>query len=116
MSASDEEIVQRKRKLEETFDFTLLKKFKNEDEIPDVDFINIPAKGTLVDRRNFRRAGCYILGPKVGISPVESIGEYLAKKEGTNEFVQLKVYRYLCNKSPDFSLSQGNATYRTISF
>lgn len=44
-----------------------------------------------VDRRQFRRAGPYILGPKIGHSPVESIVQYLAKKDGTDEFVQLKV-------------------------
>lgn len=47
--------------------------------------------GKSVDRREFRRAGPYILGPKIGHSPVESIVQYLAKKEGTDEFVQLKV-------------------------
>lgn len=46
---------------------------------------------TLVDRRQFRRVGPYILGPKIGCSPVDSIVQYLAKKEGTNDFVQLKV-------------------------
>lgn len=50
-----------------------------------------PQFGQIVNRREFRRAGPYILGLKLGVSPVESIVQYLAKKENTNEFVQLKV-------------------------
>lgn len=50
-----------------------------------------PKFGQIVDRREFRRAGPYIIGLKLGQSPVESIVQYLAKKENTNEFVQLKV-------------------------
>lgn len=53
--------------------------------------IDLTIANTLVDRRQFRRVGPYILGPKIGCSPVDSIVQYLAKKEGTNEFVQLKV-------------------------
>lgn len=53
---------------------------------------------TLVDRREFRRVGPYILGPKIGCSPVDSIVQYLAKREGSNEFVQLKV----SNKKQEF--------------
>lgn len=50
-----------------------------------------PKYGQIVDRRVFRRAGPYIIGLKLGHSPVDSIVQYLAKKENTNEFVQLKV-------------------------
>lgn len=50
-----------------------------------------PKYGQIVNRREFRRAGPYIIGLKLGHSPVESIVQYLAKKENTNEFVQLKV-------------------------
>lgn len=50
-----------------------------------------PRYGQIVDRREFRRAGPYIIGLKLGHSPVDSIVQYLAKKENTNEFVQLKV-------------------------
>lgn len=50
-----------------------------------------PKYGELVNRREFRRAGPYIIGLKLGHSPVDSIVQYLAKKENTNEFVQLKV-------------------------
>lgn len=55
-----------------------------------------PQFGQIVDRRQFRRAGPYIIGLKLGQSPVDSIVQYLAKKENTNEFVQLKV---CCNKN-----------------
>lgn len=50
-----------------------------------------PQYGQVVNRREFRRAGPYIIGLKLGHSPVDSIVQYLAKKENTNEFVQLKV-------------------------
>lgn len=50
-----------------------------------------PQFGQIVNRREFRRAGPYIIGLKLGQSPVDSIVQYLAKKENTNEFVQLKV-------------------------
>lgn len=52
---------------------------------------NNPLYGQLVNRREFRRAGPYIIGLKLGHSPVDSIVQYLAKKENTSEFVQLKV-------------------------
>lgn len=35
--------------------------------------------------------GPYLIGQKLGHSPVDSIVQYLAKKENSNEFVQLKV-------------------------
>lgn len=54
-----------------------------------------PQYGQLVNRREFRRAGPYIIGQEIGHSPVDSIVQYLAKKENTNTFVQLKV-RPLC--------------------
>lgn len=59
--------------------------------------VDLTIANTLVDRRQFRRVGPYILGPKIGCSPVDSIVQYLAKKEGTNEFVQLKVSNQVKN-------------------
>lgn len=50
-----------------------------------------PKYGQIVNRREFRRAGPYIIGLKLGHSPVDSIVQYLAKKENTDQFVQLKV-------------------------
>lgn len=57
--------------------------------------IMCPMYGQTVNRREFRRAGPYIIGQKLGSSPVDSIVQYLAKKENTNEFVQLKVRFHL---------------------
>ncbi|CAI9721555.1 serine serine/threonine-protein kinase 40-like [Octopus vulgaris] len=42
-------------------------------------------------RRGVKRAGPYLLGPRLGSSPVRSIVQCLARKEGTNEFYTLKI-------------------------
>lgn len=46
-------------------------------------------------RRNgpsgLRRAGTYLLGPRLGNSPVRSIVQCLAKKEGTDDFYSIKI-------------------------
>lgn len=76
---------------------TPIKRIKNDDDNPinslddECNLNKVPLNGTPVDRRQFRRAGPYIIGPKLGCSPVDSIVQYLAKKENTNEFVQLKI-------------------------
>lgn len=57
--------------------------------------VSSPNYGQIVNRREFRRAGPYVIGLKLGHSPVDSIVQYLAKKENTNEFVQLKVSNFL---------------------
>lgn len=91
-----------KRRLSLPNDTNLIKKIKqNGDEKNDsldknlplqTDLSSIiPENGTLVNRRVFRRVGEYILGPKLGYSPVDCVVHYLAKKENTNEFFQLKV-------------------------
>uniref|UniRef100_A0A1B0CTT4 Serine/threonine-protein kinase 40 n=1 Tax=Lutzomyia longipalpis TaxID=7200 RepID=A0A1B0CTT4_LUTLO len=51
---------------------------------------NIPRAGQPVNRKVMKRAGPYILGPKLGNGPVESISQYLARKENTGEYYQLK--------------------------
>ncbi|XP_031626741.1 serine/threonine-protein kinase 40-like [Contarinia nasturtii] len=61
------------------------------DEQSPSEAIMCPMYGQTVNRREFRRAGPYIIGLKLGHSPVDSIVQYLAKKENTNEFVQLKI-------------------------
>lgn len=38
-----------------------------------------------------KRAGPYLLGPRLGNSPVRSIVQCLARKEGTNEFYSIKL-------------------------
>lgn len=55
------------------------------------DRIECPMYGQIVNRREFRRAGPYLIGLKLGHSPVDSIVQYLAKKENSNEFFQLKI-------------------------
>ncbi|CAN0294169.1 unnamed protein product [Lampetra planeri] len=40
---------------------------------------------------NAKRAGPYLLGPRLGSSPVPSIVQCLARKEGTDDFYQLKI-------------------------
>ncbi|XP_055696767.1 serine/threonine-protein kinase dst2-like isoform X2 [Phlebotomus papatasi] len=52
---------------------------------------NIPRSGTPVNRKVMKRAGPYILGPKLGNGPVESIAQYLARKENTGDYYQLKI-------------------------
>lgn len=75
-----------------TFTTTILDNCDNDDrDTSATEAIVCPKYGQIVDRREFRRAGPYIIGLKLGHSPVDSIVQYLAKKENTNEFVQLKV-------------------------
>ncbi|XP_007557297.1 serine/threonine-protein kinase 40-like [Poecilia latipinna] len=40
---------------------------------------------------NAKRAGPFILGPRLGNSPVPSIVQCLARKDGTDDFYQLKI-------------------------
>ncbi|XP_076444615.1 serine/threonine-protein kinase 40-like [Babylonia areolata] len=42
-------------------------------------------------KRGLKRAGEYLLGPRIGSSPVRSIVQVLARKEGTDEFYTLKI-------------------------
>lgn len=65
--------------------------FNPSDHNSDYSETRLPLHGTPVNRRLIRRAGPYIIGPKLGYSPVDSIVQYLAKKENTDEFVQLKI-------------------------
>ncbi|XP_041982997.1 serine/threonine-protein kinase 40-like [Aricia agestis] len=52
---------------------------------------DIPAPGTVVPDKHVRKAGPYLLGPKLGPSPVKSIVQCLARKEKTDEFYQIKI-------------------------
>uniref|UniRef100_A0A3P9AAM2 Serine/threonine-protein kinase 40 n=1 Tax=Esox lucius TaxID=8010 RepID=A0A3P9AAM2_ESOLU len=40
---------------------------------------------------NAKRAGPFVLGPRLGNSPVQSIVQCLARKDGTDDFYQLKI-------------------------
>lgn len=51
----------------------------------------IPPEGTPVPRNIVKKAGPYLLGPKLGPSPVKSIVQCLARKEGTDEFYLIKI-------------------------
>lgn len=66
-----------------------------------LDKIECPLYGQIVNRREFRRAGPYLIGLKLGHSPVDSIVQYLAKKENSNEFYQLKILVLNNNTSND---------------
>lgn len=50
---------------------------------------DVPAAGTPVLDKIVRKAGPYLLGPKLGPSPVKSIVQCLARKEKTDEFYQV---------------------------
>lgn len=51
----------------------------------------IPKEGTPVSDKIIKRAGPYLLGPRLGISPVNSIVQCLARKEGTDDFFLVKI-------------------------
>ncbi|XP_036203102.1 serine/threonine-protein kinase 40 isoform X2 [Myotis myotis] len=48
------------------------------------------ALGSGISGNNAKRAGPFILGPRLGNSPVPSIVQCLARKDGTDDFYQLK--------------------------
>ncbi|CAG4954964.1 unnamed protein product [Parnassius apollo] len=52
---------------------------------------DVPPPGALVPEKHVRKAGPYLLGPKLGPSPVKSIVQCLARKEKTDEFYQIKI-------------------------
>ncbi|KAJ2954643.1 hypothetical protein O0L34_g2938 [Tuta absoluta] len=52
---------------------------------------DVPPAGTPVSENYVRKAGPYLLGPKLGPSPVKSIVQCLARKERTDEFYQIKI-------------------------
>ncbi|XP_022113943.2 serine/threonine-protein kinase 40 [Pieris rapae] len=52
---------------------------------------DVPAPGTPVPDKVVRKAGPYLLGPKLGPSPVKSIVQCLARKEKSDDFYQIKI-------------------------
>ncbi|XP_023936185.1 serine/threonine-protein kinase 40 [Bicyclus anynana] len=52
---------------------------------------DVPTPGTVVPEKHVRKAGPYLLGPKLGPSPVKSIVQCLARKEKTDDFYQIKI-------------------------
>ena len=51
---------------------------------------SLPAPGSVVPA-SVRRAGHYLLGPRLGLSPVKSITHCLGRRDGTDKYYQLKV-------------------------
>ncbi|XP_069696005.1 serine/threonine-protein kinase par-1-like [Periplaneta americana] len=51
----------------------------------------IPKEGTPVESKVVKRAGPYLLGPTLGSSPVKSIVQCLARRDGTDDFYTLKI-------------------------
>ncbi|XP_076373904.1 serine/threonine-protein kinase 40-like [Tachypleus tridentatus] len=50
-----------------------------------------PLAGTPVNNKVIKRAGPYLLGPRLGNSPVRSIVQCLARKEKTDDFYSVKI-------------------------
>lgn len=50
-----------------------------------------PKPGTPVALNSSKRAGPYLLGPPIGTSPVKSIVQCLARKEGSDKFYTIKI-------------------------
>lgn len=53
--------------------------------------LEIPEEGTPVENKRVKRAGMYLLGPVLGSSPVKSIVQCLARRDGTDDFYTLKI-------------------------
>ncbi|XP_050728416.1 uncharacterized protein LOC127004578 [Eriocheir sinensis] len=51
----------------------------------------VPPAGSPVAKGQLRRAGPYVLGPRLGTSPVRSIVQCLARQENTENFYTLKI-------------------------
>lgn len=52
---------------------------------------DVPAAGTPVPDKHVRKAGPYLIGPKLGPSPVKSIVQCLARREKTDDFYQVSL-------------------------
>ncbi|KAJ8669288.1 hypothetical protein QAD02_000547 [Eretmocerus hayati] len=53
--------------------------------------LDIPKPGTPVCPKAVKKAGPFVFGPLIGSSPVQSITQCLAKKEGTDKFYTIKI-------------------------
>ncbi|XP_069159281.1 uncharacterized protein [Procambarus clarkii] len=63
----------------------------------------VPVAGVSVPKGQLRRAGPYLLGPRLGSSPVRSIVQCLARKDNTDKFYTLKILtvREACDETQD---------------
>ena len=67
------------------------KRHMREDKKLPLQEIDVPKPGTPVSSQIIRKAGPFELGPLIGSSPVQSITQCLAKKEGTGKFYTIKI-------------------------
>ena len=58
----------------------------------DVDFDSRTLAGVPVTP-HVRKSGKYLIGPKLGISPVKSIVQCLGRLEGTNKYYQVRQFK-----------------------
>lgn len=89
-----------------------MKRARYDDEQPSTSS-ECPKEGTLVKMNAVRKAGPYLLGPKLGTSPVCSITQCLAKKEGTDEFYTIKVLIIKCPEAETQEDRQGKMLLHT---
>lgn len=61
------------------------------DEVQSTSGAECPKEGTPVSTKVTKKAGPYLLGPRLGTSPVCSITQCLARKEGTDDFYTIKI-------------------------
>ena len=66
----------------------------NSVSIPAVLKIHVPESKTVLHTQvepHVRRAGQYLIGPRLGVSPVKSIVHCLGRREGTDRYFLLKI-------------------------
>lgn len=64
---------------------------RTQNEPPTASSSKCPNEGTVVNTKVTKRAGPFLLGPRLGTSPVCSITQCLARKEGTDDFYTIKI-------------------------
>lgn len=89
-----------------------MKRAKYDDPEPSTSS-ECPKEGTPVKMNTVRKAGPYLLGPKLGTSPVCSITQCLAKKEDTDEFYTIKVLIIKCPEEETQEDRQGKMLLHT---
>uniref|UniRef100_T1IY19 Serine/threonine-protein kinase 40 n=1 Tax=Strigamia maritima TaxID=126957 RepID=T1IY19_STRMM len=73
----------------------------------------MPKEGTPIDSAQVRKAGPYLIGPRLGNSPVRSVVQCLARKEGTDEFFTLKILTLQTQKDESQDDRQGKMLLHT---
>ena len=74
-------------------DAQVVPNFNNETSKETTQKVNIPKVkyGTEVSRHLARRAGEYVLGHEIGHNPAVPVNQFLARKDGTEQYFVLKV-------------------------